>query len=273
MNAFAPVVLLNGAPADTEPDALLALAWSNYGHFTTLRVRDGAVQGLGLHFDRLRQGNAELFDAPLDEVAMRDWMRQASAASGGDCSLRVTMFSRAFDHRRPARELPVDVLVAATAPVAPAMQPLRVRSRGFLRPLPHLKHAGTFPLHHLRREAVLEGWDDVLFVDGEGDDARVVEGTVWNLGFWNGSGVVWPRAPALRGTAERMLQEGLAVQGVAQQVRPVTVAELPTFKAAFAANANGVRAIAAIDAVTYEDAPELMRLLDTAAAQTPWEPL
>ena len=40
MDTFAPVALLNGVVADGEPNALLALAWSNYGHFTTLRVRD-----------------------------------------------------------------------------------------------------------------------------------------------------------------------------------------------------------------------------------------
>ncbi|MBN8225752.1 MAG: aminotransferase class IV family protein [Xanthomonadales bacterium] len=273
MDTFAPVALLNGIAADTEPNALLALAWSNYGHFTTLRVRGGAVQGLGLHFDRLRQGNAELFDAALDDAAVREWMRQASAASGGDCSLRVTLFSRRFDHRRPARELEVDVLVTASAPVVPALRPMRVRSCAWLRTLPHLKHLGTFPLHHHRRQAVLAGCDDVLFVDGEGADARVAEGSVWNLGFWDGEGVVWPQAPALRGTGERLLQEGLAGQGVAQQIRPVPMAELPRFRAAFAVNANGMRAIAAIDQAAYAETPELMRLLDAAAAQAAWESL
>lgn len=273
MDTFAPVALLNGLAADAEANALLALAWSNYGHFTTVRVREGAVQGLGLHFDRLRQGNAELFDAGLDEAVVRAWMRQASAASGGDCSLRVTVFSRHFDHRHPVRELEVDVLVTASAPVSPARPPMRVRSCAWLRLLPHLKHVGTFPLHHHRRQAILAGCDDVLFVDGDGATARVVEGSVWNVGFWDGEGVVWPRAPALRGTAERLLQEGLARQGVAQQIRPVTMAELPALHAAFAVNANGRRDLAAIDEVVFGAAPELASILDLAAAQAPWEPL
>ena len=273
MDTFAPVALLNGVAADGEPNALLALAWSNYGHFTTVRVRDGAVQGLDLHFDRLRQGNSELFGAALDEVAVRGWMRQASAASGGDCSLRVTVFSRHFDHRRPQRELPVDVLVTASAPVVPVLQPLRVRSGAWQRPLPHLKHVGMFALHHHRRQAVLAGCDDVLFVDGEGADARVAEGSVWNLGFWDGEGVVWPQAPALRGTGERLLQEGLAVQGVAQQIRPLALSEVAGFRAAFAVNANGVRAIGAIDGAAYAEAPELVRLLAVAARHAHWAPL
>ena len=160
MAAIAPVVLLNGAPADAEPAALRALAQSNYGHFTALRVRAGAAQRLDLHFERLRQGNAELFGIALDEAAVRGWMRQAAIGSGGDCSLRVVLFSRQFDHRHPAREVGVDVLVAAAPPPAPPAHPLRVRSCRFLRPLPHLKHVATFPLHHHRRQALLAGWDD-----------------------------------------------------------------------------------------------------------------
>lgn len=273
MDTFAPVALLNGVAADGEPNALLALAWSNYCHFTTVRVRDGAVQGLDLHFDRLRQGNSELFGAALDEVAVRGWMRQASAASGGDCSLRVTVFSRHFDHRRPQRELPVDVLVTASAPVVPVLQPLRVRSGAWQRPLPHLKHVGMFALHHHRRQAVLAGWDDVLLVGGEDADAPICEGSVWNIGFWDGQGVVWPQAPALRGTGERLLQEGLAVQGVAQQIRPLALSEVAGFRAAFAVNANGVRAIGAIDGAAYAEAPELVRLLAVAARHAHWAPL
>lgn len=270
---MAPVVLLNGVPADAEPAALRALAQSNYGHFTALRVCAGAAQGLDLHFERLRQGNAELFGAALDEAAVRGWMRQAAEAAGGDCSLRVVLFSRQFDQRQPARDVAVDVLVTAAAPPPPAQRVLRVRSCRFLRPVPHLKHIGTFPLHHHRRQALLAGWDDALFVDGEGDGARVAEGSVWNIGFWDGAGVVWPQAPALRGTTERLLQEGLGAQGVAQAVRPVELAELPRFAAAFAANANGVQPIVAIDAVEYAEAPELTRLLAAAAAHARWEPL
>ena len=103
--------------------------------------------------------------------------------------------------------------------------------------------------------------------------ARVVEGSVWNIGFWDGTGVVWPQAPALRGTTERMLQAGLEARHVPQQVRPVRVDELDGFRAAFAANANGLQPIVAIDAVGYAVDPALSALLEAAAAHTPWEPL
>ena len=273
MTAPPPVALLNGAAADADPAALRALAQVNYGHTTTAQVRGLAVQGLDLHLARLRQGNAELFDAGLDEPALRGWMAQAARAAGGDCSLRVTVFSRDFDHRQPLREVALDVLVAASTPQPPRTQPLRVQAREFLRPVPHLKHVGAFPLFHHRRQARKAGHDDALFVDGAGPRARVVEGTVWNIGFWDGRAVTWPQAPALRGTAERLLQAGLEARGVEQVRRPVTVDELPAFRAAFACNANGVQPIVAIDAVDYAEAPELLRMLAGAGAHAPWEAL
>lgn len=269
----APVALLNGADAEADPGALRALAQVNYGHTTAMQVRGVAVQGLGLHLARLRQGNAELFDAGLDEGALRGWMAEAARAAGGDCSMRVTVFARDFDHRQPLREVALDVLVVASAPQPPRTRPLRVATCDFLRPVPHLKHVGAFPLFHHRRQALKAGHDDALFVVGRGADARVAEGTVWNIGFWDGHAVTWPQAPALRGTAERLLQAGLDAQGVPQRRRPVAVAELAAFRAAFACNANAVQPIAAVDAVEYPQAPELMRLLADAAALAPWDAL
>ncbi|WP_374011880.1 aminotransferase class IV [Pseudoxanthomonas koreensis] len=267
------VALLNGAAADADPGALRALAQVNYGHNTALQVRGVAAQGLGLHMARLRQGTAELFDAALDEAAVRGWMAQAARQAGGDCSMRVTVFARGFDHRRPLQELAVDVLVVAAAPQPPRTGALRVLARDFLRPVPHLKHVGTFPLFHHRRQAQQAGYDDALFVDGRGADARIAEGALWNIGFWDGQAVTWPQAPALRGTAERLLQAGLEAQDVAQDRRPVHMGELPAFRAAFACNANAVQPIIAIDAVEYAQAPDLMQLLADAGTHAPWEAL
>jgi branched-subunit amino acid aminotransferase/4-amino-4-deoxychorismate lyase len=273
MSATAPVFLLNGAPAD-DPAALRALAQVNSGHFTSLQVRGGAARGLALHLARLAEGTTVLFDAALDAAAVRGWMRQAAGAADGDGSMRVTVFSRGFDFRRPLQPVAIDVLVAVSAP-PPAPRPLRVQTRSFLRPVPQLKHVGTFPLFHHRREALKAGYDDALFVDGEGRGARIAEGSVWNIGFWDGRQVVWPQAPALRGTTERLLQAGLEAAGVGQVVRQVTVAELGGFRAAFAANANGLQPILAIDGIEYS--PDAWTGLDgslqAALGHTPWEAL
>src|SRR5690606_42086913 len=118
----APVVLLNGAPADADAGGLRALAQVNYGHATTMRVRGGAVQGLGLHLARLRQGNAELFDTQLDEAALRGWRAQAARQAGGVGSMRGIAFARDFDHRRPRHAVAPDVPVTAAAPQPPRAQ-------------------------------------------------------------------------------------------------------------------------------------------------------
>ncbi|WP_372014986.1 aminotransferase class IV [Pseudoxanthomonas sp. 10H] len=270
---FTPASLLNGAPAE-DAAALRALAQVNYGHFTSLQVRGSAAQGLDLHFARLAEGSAALFDAAFDTLAVRGWMRQAARAAGGDGSMRVTVFARDFDHRRPLQPVRTDVLVTV-AGLPPAPRPLRVQLRPFLRPVPELKHVGTFPLLHHRREALKAGYDDALFVDGEGEQARVAEGSVWNIGFWDGNQVVWPQAPALRGTTERLLQAGLQAAGVGQVVRPVRVAELAGFRAAFAANANGLQPILAIGTVQYAPGAHahLDGLLQAALRHAAWEPL
>jgi 4-amino-4-deoxychorismate lyase len=265
--------LLNGQPLAGDDPALRALAQVNYGHFTSLQVRAGAAQGLGLHLQRLARGNTELFDAALDEAVLRGWMAAAASALGGDCSLRVTVFSRQFDHRQPLREVELDVLVAASAPVPVAPRALRVQTRPYVREAPQLKHVGTFPLFLHRREALKAGFDDALFVDGSTDVARVVEGSVWNIGFWDGTRIIWPEAPALRGTTEALLRAGLQALGCPQQVRPVARAELAGFQSAFAANASGLQSIRAIDAVEYAANPQLAALLHEAKALAPWESL
>src|SRR3546814_11377421 len=112
------------------------------------------------------------------------------------------------------------------------------------RALPHIKHVGTFAQFHLARQARGRGFDDVLFV---GSDGRVSAGTVWNVGFWDGSAVTWPDAPALRGTCERLLQAGLAGQGVPPENRGLRLAGLGGLRAAFGCNSRGVRALCAVN--------------------------
>ncbi|WWW36980.1 hypothetical protein V8017_09710 [Stenotrophomonas rhizophila] len=49
----------------------LAGALTNYGHFTSLQVRGGAVQGLDLHLQRLQEGTEALFGTVLDAARYR----------------------------------------------------------------------------------------------------------------------------------------------------------------------------------------------------------
>ena len=261
---------LNGKPATA--DDLRALALANYGHFTSMQVRDGAVRGRALHRQRLEEATLALFGTALDGA---DALKLAAQAMEGarlrDASVRITVFSTRFDYRDPARSIAPDVLVTLSPAVSADKPALRVKSYPFVRPLPQYKHVGTFPLFHYRRQALADGYDDALFVDPVG---QVVEGSIWNLGLWDGTTVTWPEGPALRGTAERLLQQALEEASVPQRVAPVRLDELDGFRAAFACNASGLQPVVAVDAVAWEADTALMAMLKGALDNTvPWEPL
>lgn len=260
-------LLLNGRPV--PHDALRALALVNYGHFTSMQVRGGCVQGLALHRQRLESATLELFGSVLDFEQVRGQMRQAVAAKP-DCSLRVTVFASAFDYRHPAGRFAVDVLVSVSPPSTAVAQPVRVKSCVFERTLPHIKHVGTFPLFHHRRRAVQVGYDDALFVDASG---AISEGSVWNVGFMHDGAVTWPNAPALGGTAAQLLQQALQGQGARQHVRDVRLDELSGFTAAFACNAGGVWPIGAIDGSAFGTSGPWVSNLRAALDAVAWEPI
>lgn len=260
-------VLLNGQPAGVED--LRALALVNYGHYSSMQVRNGAVQGIALHEQRLQAGTLELFGSDLDFSAVREQMH-AAVASAPDCTLRATVFSRGFDFRNPGGNFAPEVLISLSPPAQSSARALKVKSFEFQRPLPHVKHVGTFPLFHYRRLALGQGYDDALFVNGDG---RISEGSVWNIGFWDGQQLVWPEAPALRGTSEQLLQAGLRGSGIAQAVRPVHLNELGGFKAAFTSNASGVQQIASIDETGFAVESGLAAILQKALESQVWQTL
>lgn len=267
------IILCNGRRADAAD--LVALAMRNHGHFTTMQVRDRAVRGLDLHLARLRAATRELFDVSLDDTHVLSGLRQAlDMVAAGDCTARVTVCARDFERAalasQPLAARDLDVIVALTPPCDPSPEPMRAASFTHERALPHIKHVGTFAQFHLARQARGRGYDDVLFV---GVDGRISEGTVWNVGFWDGQGVIWPDAPALRGTCERLLQAGLETLGVAQAKRAIRLADLAGFRAAFACNSRGVRAIGAVDETAFAADDGLMALLGRALQARPPQPL
>ena len=101
----------------------------------------------------------------------------------------------------------------------------------------------------------------------------MVEGSIWNLGLWDGDAVTWPEGPALRGTAERLLQAALTRAGVPQRSTPVLRHDLGRFRAAFACNASGLQPVVGADAVAWGIDTALMTRLAEVLEASPWEPL
>ncbi|HVF34706.1 MAG TPA: aminotransferase class IV family protein [Candidatus Saccharimonadia bacterium] len=261
----------NGGPATL--DDVRRIAAFNYGHFTVMQFRDGGVRGLSLHLARLDAASRELFGRPLDPSRVRGYLAHALASRIGPASVRVNVHSRALDREALAVPAEPDVFVSLGAPAPVAHAPVRVRTVQYARELPHVKHVGTFGLFHQRRLAQLAGFDDALFASATGE---ISEGTIWNVGFHDGAGVVWPDAPALRGITQQLLEGALAARGIAQVRRPVHADELAHFRAAFLVNtASVVQPIASIDATAFDDSVALaamLRELHDAVAPEPIGP-
>ncbi|MBS0285040.1 MAG: aminotransferase class IV [Proteobacteria bacterium] len=242
-------------------DDLRHLVQTNYGHFTAMRVEDGCVRGLDLHLDRLRSATRELFGSELDRERVRGYLRYALNGAAGAWSIRINVFARTLDREHMGQTVDVDVLVGVSPAAASTAQPLRVKSFAYARDAAHIKHVGTFALFHHRRLARQAGFDDALFID---TDDRISEGSIGNIGVVDRDGaVVWPRAPQLDGVGMRLVDAGLASQGMRSRTRSVSLDELATFRVAFFSNATTpVRAIAAIDDCRFEaDAEIVQRLL------------
>lgn len=243
---------LNGSPA--TPQRLAVRLAGNYGHFTSMLVRDGRVRGLGAHLDRLAHGNRVLFGVDLDVDLVRDYLRRAITAEGGQAGAVTARVAVLGD---PAGS-DTDVLVTLRPPGAARATAVRLRSVHHERTLPEIKHVGTFDLHHHARQARLAGFDDALFVTSRG---HVSETSIRNIGFLDGDTentggtgytVVWPQAPALAGVTQRLLTEALARRGVTTRTRPVPLPEVASMRGAFLCNAgNPVTPVAGIDDMAF----------------------
>jgi 4-amino-4-deoxychorismate lyase len=255
---------LNGRTPDLAQTRRLATM--NYGHYTSMQVRDHKVRGLGLHLARLDDGNETFFGARMeiaDEHRLRELIRHALGGTA-DASVRVA-FVAAADPLAPPDVL---ITVADPADETPA-PPVRVRIDRFERSWPEQKHAATMGQHFAIRRARQAGYDDALLA-GPGGEVR--EGSTWNVAFWDGAHVVWPQAPMLKGVTMVLLQVAMTMTGVPWTLRPVGVGEIPDLLAAAAVNSRRpADPIASIDEVKFGENPRLTAVLADAWATVPWD--
>lgn len=260
---------LNGAPAGV--DDLRHLVQTNYGHFSAMRVEDRAVRGLDLHFERIEQATRELFGAAVARERVRECLRHAVGSSDAPVALRINVFARALNRERPAASVDADILVTIGPPAQNAPPALRVKSFAYARELPHIKHVGTFPLFHYRRLAQQAGFDDAVFTYTQ---SNVSEGSIWNVGFFDGAGIVWPDAPQLAGVSLQLLDAGLRRAGWPSARQRVAAAELGRFRSAFFTNSSTpVCLLACIDDTAFALDRELEARLVQAYQSNPPQPL
>ncbi|ROQ32201.1 branched-subunit amino acid aminotransferase/4-amino-4-deoxychorismate lyase [Streptomyces sp. PanSC19] len=229
---------IDGAPA-ADPQLLAALM-SGYGHYTAMQVRDGRVKGLDLHLDRLDRSTRELFGRELEGGRVRELVAGALANAGRrDASVRVYVYPG----------VRTVVTVADPAPDGPGA-PQRLTAVDYWRPAPHIKHLGGFGQRFHGDAARRAGYDEALLTSPHGE---ISEGAVTNIAFWDGTSVVWPSAPCLVGITMTLLE------GPLESVRrPVTLADLPGYRAAFVANSRAIAPVTAIDGLAFAVDEELM---------------
>jgi branched-subunit amino acid aminotransferase/4-amino-4-deoxychorismate lyase len=231
--------------------ATAAELFATYGHFTAMQVRDGAVQGLSNHLDRLDAAHRELFGRELSGERVRDLVRHALADTA-DASVRVLL--------RDAERVSVSV----AEPHDPPAVPQRLRSVQYLRPFPHLKHLGSFAQLEWARRVRLDGYDDALLT---APDGALAESSIANLGFLRDDGaVVWPDAPQLHGVAMQ-----LAEATTPSTQRVVRLNDVAAFAGAFLINSIGVVAVASVDDVPLPEPGPLLAGVVERLAAVPWE--
>lgn len=252
-------VEIDGRAATMEQ--MCAVAPAGYGHFTAMQVRNRRVRGLDLHLRRLDSANREMFGTGLDAARVLGYIRHALGQRTQDASVRVLVVETPGE---PA------VMVTVRPPGDMLAGPWRLRTVPYQRSLAHLKHIGDFGQAYYRRLAHGTGFDEPLLT---GPDGAVCEGAITNIGFSDGAGVVWPDAPALDGITMQILQRALPGRGMPSQRRPVRVADLGSFAAAFVTNSHGIAAVGQIDDLTVPVDRALMATLTEAYESAGWDPL
>jgi branched-subunit amino acid aminotransferase/4-amino-4-deoxychorismate lyase len=252
-----PRIEINGEPATVGQLAYPALA--NYGHFTAMQVRGAAVRGLSLHLARLDSATRELFGTGLDGELARARVRHALGADTPDASVRIGVFQQDGDE-------PPSIMVVVRPPGEPPPGPQRLTVVTYQRPVAHIKHVGTFGQIYHGLAAERAGFDDALLT---GSGGVIAEGTISNIGFFDGNGVIWPSAPALAGITMQLVSRALAERGIPSRHDTVRIADLPSFRSAFVTNSLGVAAVGQVGDLMLPADPEFIRGLAEAHESVP----
>jgi branched-subunit amino acid aminotransferase/4-amino-4-deoxychorismate lyase len=104
-----------------------------------------------------------------------------------------------------------------------------------------------------------------------GEHGIVSETTFANIGFFDGSGVVWPDAPLLHGITMQLLERTLPGVGVPTRRATVSLADISSFQGAFVTNARGIACVSSVDDMILPDGSARMKTLRDAYASVPWD--
>lgn len=256
---------INGRPATAQQ--LAPVAFAGFAHFTAMQVRNRQVKGLDLHLARLHDASMKFFGRALPGEQLLSCIRTAINEGPEDQSLTATVFSRSGEFTVDSMDTEPDVLVRTGPPSNGPAGPLRLAAIEHERPMATIKHVGEVGKTYYLHQAIRQGFDDAAFVDRHG---QLSEATIWNLVFWDGETVIWPKADMLRGTMMWIVQRQLARLGIPQAHEEVTLARLDELSGAAVMNSwtPGV-AVTAIATQVIPEASAFIRLLHQACEVEP----
>ncbi|MCF2860143.1 aminotransferase class IV family protein [Pseudoalteromonas sp. SMS1] len=260
---------LNGSQVPSND--MSKLVFGGFAHFTSLQVRNRMAKGLDLHLERLHQASIKLFNQALPHATIRSCIRQAIESGPADHSLSVTLFSPNGEFTAQSMNITPHVLVKTTDPLCGPVGPLRLMAISHERPLAEIKHVGEIGKTYYLHQAIKQGFDDAVFVNKNGD---LSEGTIWNLAFWDGNSVVWPKARMLKGTMMSMIQRQLSQLNITQRYESISIDNLADFKGAALLNSltPGVE-VCEIGSTRFQLSPQLLSILHRAYALELAEPV
>ncbi len=265
LSGFHSFVQVDAKPASLED--LAPVAFSGHAHFTAIQVRNGKIRGLDLHLSRLQRASLKIFNQKISERHVLSCLRTAIKDGREDMSLMVTVYSSSGEFTPPEADAMLKLMISTAAPSNGPAGPLALKSYNYERPLAEVKHVGEIAKTYYLRKAVQAGFDDATFVDNKG---RISECSIWNIAFWDGTSVIWPKAEILTGTTMSILQRQLEKFGTQQREEEVRLEDVAGMKGAVVMNSwtPGVM-VSKIDSVVLPDAPEFYGLLQEAFTAEP----
>ena len=161
-------------------------------------------------------------------------------------------------------------MVTTRPPGTMPQAPWRLRTVPYQRDVAHIKHLSDFGQAFYQRQVKAAGFDEALLT---GPDGIISEGSITNIGFLDGTGIVWPDAPALAGITMQVLAAHLHTTRLDTRRQRVTTSDLPKFEAAFVTNARGIAPVGSIDDRTMPHDPALIDRLHQAYESAAWDRL
>lgn len=237
--------------------------------FTTFRLPLSA-RWLDAHLERLKRDACAVglaWDFP--DEALKSWIHCCAGHpdSVGKPVARLTLFPEVggygeFYAERARSLLPSRLACFFRQAADPPFEGVSLKICGHSRFMPQVKWGALADMILLRREALREGYDDVLLVNASGN---ISETSTANIFLTDGRGLLTPdpgRDGCLPGITRLQVMEAASAAGIPVRMDPIPVGLAAEARGAFLTNAaQGLIPVRAIDSVTLPWPQETKDLL------------